>query len=122
MGTLLGQGLHPGPAAYLVCADVQKTQGIVAPDLLLAQHVKIPSSSEQLPQPAARYFFVRTKKLLHKMGSPPGPWKWDWDALVLTSMAARAGWLWTPPKSRKRKKHQGFQAFWVNSSPSELAP
>ena len=72
MGTLLGQGLHPGPAAYLVCADVQKTQGIVAPDLLLAQHVKIPSSPEQLPQPAARYFFVRTNKSFAQNGIASG--------------------------------------------------
>ena len=42
--------------------------------------------------------------------------------LGLTSMAARAGWPWTAPKSQKHKKHQGFQAFWVISSPSELAP
>ena len=123
MATLQGPGLYPAPEAYSLCAEVQKTHGIVAPDQLCVQHAKIPSSPEQSPQPAARHFFCAHKKnLLHKMGSPLGPWPWGWDVLGLTSMAARAGWLWTPSKSQKRKKHQGYQALWAISSPSELAP
>ena len=62
MGTLQGQGLYLAPEAYLLCAEVQETHGIVAPDPLFVQHAKIPSSPEQEPQPARLHFFCAHKK------------------------------------------------------------
>ena len=62
IGTLQGLGLCLAPEAYLLSAEVQKTHGIVAPDLLFVQHAKIPSSPEQGSQPATLGFFCAHKR------------------------------------------------------------